>query len=95
MPELSGWLRILQVTMVTKVALGFPKEGRKHVGFRAKCKVQSTRYCYYQILLTKIGMCGIILVKLHNVKFRENPFGRSRVATCGQTDTAKLIGAFL
>jgi hypothetical protein len=40
-------------------------------------------------------MRGQILVELPSVKFNENPFSRSRVVTCIQTDMAMLIGAFL
>jgi hypothetical protein len=45
-------------------------------------------------------MCGQISVKLPIIDFHENPFIRSRIATCdrwvnGQTDMAELIDACL
>jgi hypothetical protein len=33
--------------------------------------------------------------KLSNIRFHENMLSGSEVVTCGQTDMAKLIGAFL
>lgn len=40
-------------------------------------------------------MCRRLLVKLSNIKFRENMFSIARVVTFGQTGRTKLIGAFL
>jgi hypothetical protein len=39
-------------------------------------------------------MCRQVSVKLLNIKFNENPFNGSGVVARGQTETAKLIGAF-
>jgi hypothetical protein len=50
-------------------------------------------------MLTEIGMCRQISVKLLNIKFIENPFSGSRITVCGQKagqiDMARLIGPFL
>jgi hypothetical protein len=46
--------------------------------------MQSARH-YYPIS-TKYGMCRQITVVLPNIKFHENPFSRSRVVTCVQTE---------
>jgi hypothetical protein len=43
----------------------------------------------------KFETCQQVLVKLSNIKFRENPFGTSRVVTWKETDRAKLTGAVL
>jgi hypothetical protein len=42
--------------------------------------MQSVRYCCPA--LTKMGICLSILTELSNIKFRENPFSRSRVVPC-------------
>jgi hypothetical protein len=59
--------------------------------------MQSTYYCCQ--ILTKIEMCWQILAELPSIKFCENPFTHSRVATFTQmdeqTDLMKLIGTFL
>jgi len=54
--------------------------------------MQSTRYTC-QILM-KFGFYGHICEKYSNIKFRENPFGGSRVVPWGQTDMWKLIVTF-
>jgi hypothetical protein len=47
------------------------------------------------MILTKIGMCLQILVKLPNIKFYENPSIGSRLYAGTRTDIAKLKGPFL
>jgi hypothetical protein len=49
----------------------------------------------YDGLLTKIGMCRQIAVKLTNTKFHENPFRGPRDDTCGQADTGKLTDTYV
>lgn len=49
-------------------------------------------------ILNKIVFCGQIFIKVVNIKFHENPPNESRGNTCGQTDgqtdMAKITGAF-
>jgi hypothetical protein len=46
--------------------------------------MQRFRDCYP--ILTKVGMCEQILVKLPNIKFYDNLVRDFRVVTCGQTE---------
>jgi hypothetical protein len=43
----------------------------------------------------EIGMCKILLVKLPNSKFHENPFNSSHVMLLHTDNMAKLPGAYL
>jgi hypothetical protein len=42
--------------------------------------------CYFCPILTNIGICRQIFVKIPNVKFHVNPSIRSRTVPRGQTD---------
>jgi hypothetical protein len=46
-------------------------------------------------ILSKILMCRHTLVKLHNIRFHENPCLVFRIVTYRQKGTVKLMGAFL
>jgi hypothetical protein len=46
-------------------------------------------------LLKEVGKGQQVLVKLHNIKFHENPFSCSQIDTLGQTtDMSKVTGIF-
>jgi hypothetical protein len=47
---------------------------------RSSCTVS-----YLRTILTKIGMCQQIVVKIPNTKFHKNPYGGSGSHTCGLT----------
>jgi hypothetical protein len=60
----------------------FRREEKKKQGMKAKKKSVS----YWWPIYTKIEVTRHVFVKLPKIKFHENPFSRSPVITCVQTD---------
>jgi hypothetical protein len=54
-----------------------------HLALHVKCPLCS--------ILIEVGMCLYILGKLHNTKFNENPFSRSRLSACGYSEANRRI----
>jgi hypothetical protein len=83
-PHMIAWVECLAVDFFCAVLQSFSMQNCMHVLMLSAC------YC---LILTKIGMCWQILVKLSSIKFHENTFRSSQIV-CRQVDMAKLIGDF-
>jgi hypothetical protein len=67
-------MTIYGITQISKVAWGFLAQPLLCAEMHADVQVSVH---YYRPIVTKIGMCQQILVKLPNIKFNENPFRHS------------------